>query len=69
MLYPVSFGIFLLIFQKGEEEQEVNLFIFNNWSKDSAVPKTSDSMLQLVKDVDTKARKAGTEPTILVHCL
>ena len=56
------------MFQKGEEERDVNLFIFNKWPMDSVVPSTSGAMLQFIKDVDTEHYKADKESSILIHC-
>ena len=46
----------------------MNLFIFTNWPKDSLVPKTSDSLLELVKTVDAMNRTLEYEAPILIHC-
>ena len=46
----------------------MNLYILTNWPKDSPVPKTPDSILKLVKTVDTANRKAEDEHPILIHC-
>ena len=67
MIYFITFCVILL--QKGEDIHDVHLFIFTNWPKGNAVPKTSDSVLQLVKAVDTVNRSKDKESTILVHCM
>ena len=46
----------------------MNLMIFTDWPKDSLVPKTSDSLLELVKTVETKNRTSEYEAPILIHC-
>ena len=60
--------LFIFTDQNGEESRDVNLVIVTNWPKDSPVPNTSDSLLELVKTVDDMNRKSETEPPILIHC-
>ena len=49
----------------------MNLFIFTNWPTDAAVPKTSDSLIQLIKTVDevNDSHVEGEETPIIVHCM
>ena len=66
-LYLVN-GVIVSL-QKGEDIHDVHLFIFTEWPKENAIPITSDSVLQLVKAVDTVNRSKDEESTILVHCM
>ena len=49
----------------------MNLFIFTNWPTETAVPKTSDSLIQLIKTVDkiNISHIEGEENPIIVHCM
>ena len=55
--------------QKKDEAKDVNLFIFTNWPRDTAVPKSSDSLIQFIKDVDKANSHDEDERPILVHCM
>ena len=46
----------------------MNLMIFTNWPKDSLVPKTSGSLLELVKTIEAMNRRSEYEAPILIHC-
>ena len=49
----------------------MKLFIFTNWPTDAAAPKTSDSLIQLIKAVDkvNNSHNEGEENPIIVHCM
>ena len=49
----------------------MNVFIFTNWPRDAAVPKTSDSLIQLIKSVDNinNSNIEGEENSVIVHCM
>ena len=49
----------------------MNLFIFTNWPTDAAVPKTSDSLIQLIKTVEkvNNSHDEVEENPIIVHCM
>ena len=64
----INYYIYL---QKKEEGKDVNLFIFTNWPRNAAVSKSSDSLIQLIKDVDKANRhdEDEDERPIIVHCM
>ena len=51
--------------------KDVHLFIFTNWPRDAAAPKSSDSLIQFIKDVEKANRhdEDEDERPIIVHCM
>ena len=49
----------------------MNLFIYTSWPRDVAVPKTSDSLIQLIKAIDkvNNNHDEAEEKTIIIHCM
>lgn len=61
----------LLIKRHGEqkdEEREVDLFTYTDWPRDANVPRSPESLLQLIKDVGNNAQVDDIRP-ILVNCM